>query len=141
MSGLGPSKALISSPSKLSSADTRSPCEFLFAVRALHAGKGRGVPGGLDFDEFAVESAGDLAGLIIDRMDGPVWHVMTACSRSDGVGRNPMAAFGARLPRHAANRRRATAHQPARPAQKCTPGLPDTISPPTCCFVRKERGK
>ena len=43
MSGLGPSKALISSQSKLSSADTRSPCEFLFAVRALHAGKGRGV--------------------------------------------------------------------------------------------------
>jgi hypothetical protein len=98
------------------SADTRSPCEFLFAVRALHAGKGRRVPGGLDFDEFAVESAGDLAGLIIDRMDRPVWHVVTAFSRSDGVGPNAMAAFGARLPRHVANRRRANAHQPARPA-------------------------
>jgi hypothetical protein len=44
-------------------------------VRALHAGKGRRLPGGLDFDEFAVESARDLAGLIIDPMDDPVWHV------------------------------------------------------------------
>src|SRR5215216_5893831 len=91
------------------SADTLSLCEFLFAVRALHAGKGRGVPGGLDFDEFAVESAGDLPGLIIDRMDGPVWDVVTGFSRSDGVGANPMAAFGARLPGHGANRTRATA--------------------------------
>ena len=104
--GPGPANSCSPRRPNLSLADTLAPCEFLFAIRALHAGKGRGIPGGLDFDELAVESAGDLAGLIIDRMDGPVWHVVTAFSRSDGVGPNPMAAFGARLPRHAANRRR-----------------------------------
>jgi hypothetical protein len=76
----------------------------VFAVCALHAGKGRGVPVGLDFDEFAVESAGDLAGLIIDRMDGPVGHVVAPGARLQGVGLNPMAAFGARFPRHDAYR-------------------------------------
>jgi hypothetical protein len=38
----------------------------LFAARALHAGEGGGLPGGVYFDEFA---ASDFAGLNIDSMD------------------------------------------------------------------------
>ena len=83
-----------------------SPAHLLFTARALQAGDGRGLPGSLDLDEFAVESARDLAGQIIDRVDRPVGHVVAPCLRLHGVGPNPMAAFGARLPRHAANRTR-----------------------------------
>jgi hypothetical protein len=35
-------------------------------------------------------------------MDGPVGHVVASCSWLRDVGPNPMAAFGARFPRHAA---------------------------------------
>jgi hypothetical protein len=48
--------------------------------------------------------ASDLAGLIIDRMDGPVGHVVAPCPRLQGVGLNPMTAFGTRFPRHDAYR-------------------------------------
>jgi hypothetical protein len=83
--------------------DSRPAVQLLVAARTFHAGDGRGLPGGFDFNQFAVESTSDLAGLIIDGMDRPVGHVMTPCARFHGVGPNAMAAFSARFPRHAAN--------------------------------------
>jgi hypothetical protein len=37
-------------------------------------------------------------------MDGPVGHVVVPCARLQGVGLNPMTAFGTRFPRHDAYR-------------------------------------
>jgi hypothetical protein len=85
---------------------SRPAAQFLFAARARQAGDGRGLPGSLDFDEFAVEPASNFAGQIIDRMDRPIGHVVAPGPRLYGVGPNPMAAFGARFPCHAANRTR-----------------------------------
>jgi hypothetical protein len=38
----------------------------------------------------SLEPANDLAGLIIDRMDGPVGHVVAPDPRLEGVGLDPM---------------------------------------------------